>query len=65
MKKPVRRHGSWFEYVDEAVGDGHIAIKLSSWLKPLLIHVRREFFRYRLGYALGLKSEYAIRLYQC
>ena len=30
MKKPVRRHGSWFEYVDEAVGDGHITIKLSS-----------------------------------
>jgi plasmid replication initiation protein len=64
MKKPVRRYGSWFEYVDEAVGDGHITIKLSSWLRPLLIHVRREFFRYRLGYALGLKSEYAIRLYQ-
>ena len=36
----------------------------ASWLRPLLIHVRREFFRYRLGYALGLKSEYAIRLYQ-
>jgi plasmid replication initiation protein len=26
--------------------------------------VRREFFQYRLGYAMGLKSEYAIRLYQ-
>jgi hypothetical protein len=26
--------------------------------------VRREFFKYRLGYALGLKSEYSIRLYQ-
>jgi Initiator Replication protein len=64
MKKPVRRHGSWFEYVDEAIGDGHITIKLSSWLKPFLIHVRREFFRYRLGYALGLKREYSIRLYQ-
>ena len=64
MKRPVRRHGSWFEYVDEAVGDGHITVKLSSWLKPLLIHVRREFFKYRLGYALGLKSEYSIRLYQ-
>jgi Initiator Replication protein len=46
------------------VGDGHITIKLSSWLRPLLIHVRREFFQYRLGYAMGLKSEYAIRLYQ-
>ncbi|MGA8659420.1 MAG: replication initiation protein [Chthoniobacterales bacterium] len=64
MKKPVRRHGSWFEYVDEALGDGHVTIKLSSWLKPFLIQVRREFFRYHLGYALGLKSEYAIRLYQ-
>jgi plasmid replication initiation protein len=64
MKKPVRRHGSWFEYVDEALGDGYVTIKLSSWLKPFLIQVRREFFRYQLGYALGLKSEYAIRLYQ-
>jgi plasmid replication initiation protein len=64
MKKPVRRHGSWFEYVDEALGDGYVTIKLSSWLRPLLIQVRREFFRYQLGYALGLKSEYAIRLYQ-
>jgi plasmid replication initiation protein len=64
MKKPVRRHGSWFEYVDEAIGDGHITVQLSTWLKPLLIHVRQEFFKYRLGYALGLKSEYSIRLYQ-
>jgi hypothetical protein len=24
MKKPVRRHGSWFEYVDEALGDGYV-----------------------------------------
>src|SRR5690349_642394 len=64
MRKPVRRHGSWFEYVDEAIGDGCVTVKLSSWLKPLLIHVRSEFFRYRLGFALNLRSEYAIRLYQ-
>jgi plasmid replication initiation protein len=64
MRKPVRRHGSWFEYVDEAIGDGYVTVKLSSWLKPLLIHVRSEFFRYRLGFALNLKSEYSIRLYQ-
>jgi plasmid replication initiation protein len=63
MKKPVRRHGSWFEYV-EAIGDGHVTIKLSSWLKPFLLRVRREFFKYQLGYAMSLKSEYAIRLYQ-
>jgi hypothetical protein len=60
----VRRHGSWFEYVDEAIGDGHVTIKLSSWLKPFLLRVRREFFKYQLGYAMSLKSEYAIRLYQ-
>lgn len=64
MKKPVRRHGSWFDYVDEAIGDGHVTIKLSSWLKPFLLRVRREFFKYQLGYAMSLKSEYAIRLYQ-
>jgi plasmid replication initiation protein len=64
MKKPVRRHGSWFEYVDEAIGDGYVTVKVSSWLKPFLLQVRREFFKYQLGYALNLKSEYAIRLYQ-
>ena len=64
MQRPVRRHGSWFEYVDEATGDGYVSIKLSSWLKPFLLQVRREFFKYKLNYALNLKSEYSIRLYQ-
>lgn len=64
MRRPVKRHGSWFEYVDEATGDGYVTIKLSSWLKPLLLQVRREFFKYKLKYALNLRSEYAIRLYQ-
>ena len=64
MRRPVKRHGSWFEYVDEATGDGYVTIKLSSWLKPFLLQVRREFFKYKLNYALDLKSEYSIRLYQ-
>ena len=64
MPRPVKRHGSWFEYVDEATGDGFVTIKLSSWLKPFLLQVRREFFKYKLNYALNLKSEYSIRLYQ-
>lgn len=64
MRRAVRRHGSWFEYVDEASGDGFVTIKLSSWLKPFLLQVRREFFKYQLTYALDLKSEYSIRLYQ-
>ena len=64
MHRPVKRHGSWFEYVDEATGDGYVSIKLSSWLKPFLLQVRREFFKYKLNYALNLRSEYSIRLYQ-
>ena len=50
--------------MDEATGDGFVTIKLSSWLKPLLLQVRREFFKYKLKYALNLRSEYSIRLYQ-
>ncbi|MBV9273585.1 MAG: replication initiation protein [Verrucomicrobia bacterium] len=65
MKKPVRRHSAWFEYVDETPsGDGYVTVKLISWLKPYLLQVRSEFFKFRLGYALDLNSEYAIRLYQ-
>jgi hypothetical protein len=64
-KKPMRRHSSWFEYVDEtATGDGYVAVKFVSWLKPYLLQVRREFFQFQLGFALELKSEYSIRLYQ-
>jgi plasmid replication initiation protein len=64
MKKPMRRHSAWFEYVDEADGSGFVTIKLTSWLKPYLLQVRREFFQFQLGFALDLKSEYSIRLYQ-
>src|ERR1700751_801863 len=64
MKRPMRRHSAWFEYVDEADGSGFITIKLTSWLKPYLLQVRREFFQFQLGFALDLKSEYSIRLYQ-
>ncbi|MFY9986479.1 MAG: replication initiation protein [Chthoniobacterales bacterium] len=64
MKRPMRRHSAWFEYVDEADGSGFITIKLTSWLKPYLLQVRREFFQFQLGFALDLRSEYSIRLYQ-
>ena len=64
MKKPMRRHSAWFEYVDEADGSGFVTLKLTSWLKPYLLQVRREFFQFQLGFALDLKSEYSIRLYQ-
>jgi hypothetical protein len=29
-EKPIRRHGSWFECVDEAVGDGHAGWNLKT-----------------------------------
>jgi hypothetical protein len=39
-------------------------VSISERLKPYLLQVKREFFRYRLAYVLHLRSGYAIRLYQ-
>jgi plasmid replication initiation protein len=65
MKRPQRRHSSWFEYVDEVPdGTALVTVKFTNWLKPYLLQVRREFFQFQLGFAIHLSSEYAIRLYQ-
>ena len=45
-------------------GDGYFGVSISERLKPYLLQVKREFFRYRLAYVLHLRSGYAIRLYQ-
>jgi plasmid replication initiation protein len=56
---------SWFEtaYVGKN-GAGYFAITLSPVLKPYLLQVKREFFRFRLYQVMQLRSGYAIRLYQ-
>lgn len=56
---------SWFaDVVIQPNGDGYIGVSISERLKPYLLQVKREFFRYRLAYVLHLRSGYAIRLYQ-
>jgi plasmid replication initiation protein len=56
---------SWFEtaYVGKN-GAGYFAVTLSPVLKPYLLQVKREFFRFRLYQVMQLRSGYAIRLYQ-
>lgn len=44
--------------------DGYIGVSISVRLKPYLLQVKREFFRYELTYAIELKSSYALRMYQ-
>jgi plasmid replication initiation protein len=56
---------SWFaDVVIQANGDGYFGVSISERLKPYLLQVKREFFKYRLAYVLHLRSGYAIRLYQ-
>jgi hypothetical protein len=56
---------SWFDtaYIGKK-GSGYFAVTLSPVLKPYLLQVKREFFRFRLYQVMQLKSGYAIRLYQ-
>jgi plasmid replication initiation protein len=56
---------SWFEtaYIGKN-GAGYFAVTLSPVLKPYLLQVKREFFRFRLYQVMQLRSGYAIRLYQ-
>jgi plasmid replication initiation protein len=56
---------SWFDtaYVGRN-GAGYFAVTISEVLKPYLLHVKREFFRFRLYHIMQLRSSYAIRLYQ-
>lgn len=62
---PTELITSWFaDVVIQANGDGYIGVSISERLKPYLLQVKREFFRYRLAYVLNLRSGYAIRLYQ-
>lgn len=63
--KPTELITSWFaDVVIQANGDGYFGVSISERLKPYLLQVKREFFKYRLAYVLHLRSGYAIRLYQ-
>jgi len=64
-RNPSELITSWFaDVVIQANGDGYFGVSISERLKPYLLQVKREFFKYRLAYVLHLRSGYAIRLYQ-
>ena len=56
---------SWF---DSAMigrnGSGYFAVTISPQLRPYLLQVKREFFKFRLINVMQMRSTYAIRLYQ-
>jgi len=56
---------SWF---DSAMigrnGNGYFAVTISPHLRPYLLQVKREFFKFRLFHVMQMRSTYAIRLYQ-
>jgi replication initiator protein len=56
---------SWFEsaFIGRN-GAGYFAVTLSPPLKPYLLQVKREFYRYRLYQIMQFKSSYASRLYE-
>jgi Initiator Replication protein len=55
----------WFESAMIARnGCGYFAVRISLDLKPYLLQVKKEFFRFRLQQVMQLRSTYAIRLYQ-
>jgi plasmid replication initiation protein len=63
--EPTELITSWFaDVVMRSNGDGYIGVAISERLKPYLLQVKREFFKYRLAFVLKLRSGYAIRLYQ-
>jgi plasmid replication initiation protein len=55
----------WFESAMIARnGCGYFAVRISLDLKPYLLQVKKEFFRFRLHQVMQLRSTYALRLYQ-
>jgi hypothetical protein len=53
---PTELITSWFaDVVIQANGDGYFGVSISERLKPYLLQVKREFFKYRLAYVLHLR----------
>ena len=63
--RPKELLTSWFsDVLLDSSGEGYFSVSISPLLKPYLLQVKSEFFKYKLSYVLRLKSGYAIRLYQ-
>ena len=56
---------SWFiNVITDANGDGYLAVLLEPKLKPFLLQLKGQYTKFQLGYAVRMKSQYGIRLYQ-
>ena len=60
--KPRELLTHWF--AEAEFGDGFVDVTFPPSLKPYLLRVKHDFFRYHLGVVLELKGAYTIRLYQ-
>ncbi|MBU8855722.1 replication initiation protein [Bacillus sp. FJAT-26377] len=55
---------SWLSYVAYNETEGTIDIRFDPFLRPYLLHLKREFTSYKLENVVKLKSSYAIRIYE-
>lgn len=55
---------SWVSKVKIYKSDTRVTVSLDKDLEPYLLQLRESFTTYELEYILGMKSKYAIRLYE-
>ncbi|MEK5445130.1 MULTISPECIES: replication initiation protein [Bacillaceae] len=55
---------AWLSFVAYNETEGTIDIRFDPFLRPYLLHLKKEFTSYKLENVVKLKSTYAIRLYE-
>jgi len=54
----------WFESVEYFEKTGTVTMRFSPELKPCLLHLKENFTKFQLKYAIQLKSRFSIRIYE-
>jgi len=54
----------WFESVEYFEKTGNVTMRFSPDLKPCLLHLKENFTKFQLKYAIQLKSRFSIRIYE-
>jgi len=55
---------AWIDGVTISPKSGTVSIRLNENIKPYLLELQQKFTHYSLIYILGMRSQYAIRLYE-
>jgi plasmid replication initiation protein len=55
---------AWIDGVTVSPRSGTVSIRLNENIKPYLLALQQKFTHYSLVYILGMRSQYAIRLYE-